>query len=94
MQVALYAFRPARLPDRLYYVLFCAPTNPTTSHTATDQPDSPRVVTDLLGEVTSRRDFMPFGEELNADENYQKSNEFKYGQTDSFRQRFTGYQND
>ena len=37
---------------------------------------------------------MPFGEELNSDANYRKANDFKYGQSDSVKQRFTGYQKD
>jgi hypothetical protein len=36
--------------------------NPTTSYTTTDHLGSPRVITDQLGQVKSRRDFMPFGE--------------------------------
>jgi RHS repeat-associated protein len=71
-----------------------APTNPTTSYTVTDQLGSPRVIRDSNGQVTSRRDFMPFGEELASDSNYRKANDFKYGQIDSVRQRFTGYQKD
>lgn len=76
------------------YSTAAPPPAPTTSYTATDMLGSPRVITDADGQVKSRRDFMPFGEELNPDNNYRKSNEFKYGQTDSVRQRFTGYQKD
>jgi RHS repeat-associated protein len=36
---------------------------------------------------------MPFGEELDADETYRTTGQ-KYGQTDSVRQKFTGYQKD
>ena len=68
-------------------------TNPTTSYTMTDQLDSPRVITNALGEVTSRRDFKPFGEELPTDINYRTPNR-KYGVSDNVRQRFTGYQKD
>ncbi len=69
------------------------PTNPTTSFTATDQLGSPRVITNSLGEVVSRRDFQPFGEELAPDGTYCKTDN-KYGAADSVRQRFTGYQKD
>ncbi|MEQ1763638.1 MAG: RHS repeat-associated core domain-containing protein [Pyrinomonadaceae bacterium] len=69
------------------------PSNPTTSWTVTDQLGSPRVIVNSLGAVVSRRDFMPFGEELDADETYRKTLD-KYGQNDSVRQKFTGYQND
>ena len=67
--------------------------NPTTSFTITDQLGSPRVLVNTLGQVISRRDFMPFGEELDADETYRKTLQ-KYGQTDSVRQKFTGYERD
>ena len=69
------------------------PQNPTTSWTVTDQLGSPRVIVNGLAEVVSRRDFMPFGEELEADGTYRITAQ-KYGQTDSVRQKFTGYQKD
>ncbi len=37
---------------------------PTTSYMTTDHLGSPRVITDKSGNVISRRDFMPFGEEI------------------------------
>ena len=40
--------------------------NPTISYTTTDHLGSPRIITDAYGQVSSRRDFMPFGEELGA----------------------------
>ncbi|MEQ1646411.1 MAG: hypothetical protein ABL959_23360, partial [Pyrinomonadaceae bacterium] len=46
------------------------PTNPTIHYTATDTLGSPRVITNGQGQVESRRDFMPFGEELYADGTY------------------------
>lgn len=69
------------------------PQNPTTSYTTTDHLGSPRVITDTSGTGTSRRDFMPFGEELYPDSQYRKSSD-KYGVIDSVRQRFTGYEKD
>ena len=70
------------------------PTNPTTNYVATDILQSVRAITNSLGEVTSRRDFMPFGEELLADSTYRTTN-LKYGSTsDKIRQKFTGYQKD
>ena len=68
------------------------PQNPTISFTITDQLGSPRVITNSVGEVTSRRDFQPFGEELTNIGG--RSTSLKYGLTDSVRQRFTGYQKD
>ena len=69
------------------------PTNPTTSYTMTDQLDSPRVITNALGEVTSRRDFKPFGEEITPETAYRTAQR-KYVVTDNIRQKFTGYQKD
>lgn len=40
--------------------------NPTIAYTTTDHLGSPRVITDASGQVISRRDFMPFGEEIYA----------------------------
>jgi len=71
------------------------PAVPTTHFTATDLLGSPRVLTDSLGNVVSRRDFLPFGEELYADGTH-RTLAGKYSQTDQdgVRQRFTGYQKD
>jgi RHS repeat-associated protein len=63
------------------------------SYTATDQLGSPRVITNSLGEVVSRRDFMPFGEELYNNIGERTTN-LKYGTIDSVRQKFTGYLKD
>lgn len=61
----------------------------------TDHLGSPRVITDDNGEVISRRDFMPFGEELNTGVGA-RSESLKYTPTgsDSVRKRFTGYEKD
>lgn len=69
------------------------PTNPTTRFTITDQLGSPRVIVDSLGQVVSRRDFLPFGEEIEPDGTYRTTAQ-KYGQVDHVRQKFTGYQSD
>lgn len=45
------------------------PQNPTTNWTVTDMLGSPRVILNSLGEVVSRRDFLPFGEEILPDQN-------------------------
>ncbi len=69
------------------------PQNPTTSYTTTDHLGTPRVITDALGQVKSRRDFMPFGEELTINVG-ERSQGLKYGTSDDIRQKFTGYQKD
>jgi RHS repeat-associated protein len=70
-----------------------APATRTTNYTTSDHLGSPRIITDASGTPTSRRDFMPFGEELNTDTS-NRTTSLKYGQSDSVRQRFTGYQKD
>ena len=67
--------------------------NPTTSYTTTDHLGSPRVITDQLGQVKSRRDFLPFGEDL-SNGVCNRSASSGYGSTDNVRQKFTGYQKD
>lgn len=66
------------------------------NYTTTDHLGSPRVITDQSGQVTSRRDFRPFGEDIPAGiggrtgdggQGYSSSN-------DKVRQKFTGYQKD
>ena len=69
-------------------------TIPTTNYTTEDTQGSPRVVTDSLGAVYARRDFMPFGEELYAN-TAGRTAANKYGNgSDSVRQRYTGYEKD
>lgn len=69
------------------------PSNPTTNYTTIDKLGTPRVITNASGSVTSRRDFMPFGEELGPDPFY-RTQERRYGVTDAVRQRFAGYEKD
>lgn len=52
------------------------------------------MITNSLGEVISRRDFQPFGEEIKDDSQVYRKTTDKYGLADSVRQRFTGYQKD
>jgi RHS repeat-associated protein len=69
------------------------PQNPTISYTATDQLGSPRVITNAFGEVVSRRDFKPFGEQIEADGTYRTASLYSAA-GDNIRQKFTGYQKD
>ena len=66
------------------------------AYTTTDHLGSPRVITDALGQVVSRRDFMPFGEDLNVGVgNRTGDTGLKYSMPgDNVRQKFTGYQKD
>jgi RHS repeat-associated protein len=69
-------------------------STPTVSYTTTDHLGSPRVITDKNGSITSRRDFMPFGEELNAG-TPNRTESAKYALAgDGLRKKFTGYEKD
>ena len=61
-----------------------------TSFVTPDILNSPRVITDSAGDVTSRRDFLPFGEALL----FSRSIDQKYGVDDGLRKSFTGYERD
>ncbi|MBK8812290.1 MAG: hypothetical protein IPN69_16390 [Acidobacteria bacterium] len=75
------------------YTTAAPPTNPTTRYTATDMLGSPRVITDSQGNVISRRDFKPFGEEI-TNNTGERAPAAKYGTADNLRQKFTTYQRD
>ena len=67
----------------------------TISYLTSDLLGSPRVVTDNSGSVVSRRDFMPFGEDLNAGTaNRTEINKYSALGIDNIRKRFTGYEKD
>ncbi|MEP6848309.1 MAG: hypothetical protein ABI999_05585 [Acidobacteriota bacterium] len=69
-------------------------SQPHTNYTTTDHLGSPRIITDELGQVTARRDFMPFGEDIFVNVG-NRTTALKYGtNTDNLRQKFTGYQKD
>lgn len=66
------------------YSTVAAPQSPKVSYTTADHLGSPRILTDQNGTTISRRDFMPFGEEIARS---------AYG-SDTVRQKFTGYERD
>ena len=67
------------------YSTVVAPTSQAKiSYLTNDHLGSPRITTDAVGAVISRRDFRPFGEEI-ARTNYG---------ADNVRQKFTGYERD
>lgn len=67
---------------------------PSVAYTTTDHLGTPRIITDELGQVKARRDFMPFGEELYVNVGGRSTN-LNYGTSeDDIRQKFTGYQKD
>lgn len=65
------------------------------SYLTNDTLGSPRLITDNSGDVISRRDFMPFGEELYAGTtNRTEANKYSISGIDNVRKRFTGYEKD
>jgi RHS repeat-associated protein len=64
-----------------------ANTNPQISYLTSDMLGSPRILTNASGNVISRRDFMPFGEEIIGIG--QRSGELGYND-DDIRKKFTG----
>lgn len=67
-----------------YSTMVASATIAKISYLTNDHLGSPRITTDALGQVISRRDFMPFGEEITR---------ANYG-SDSVRQKFTTYERD
>lgn len=67
--------------------------NPTISYTTTDHLGSPRIITDQFGQVKSRRDFLPFGEDMPVTFGARSTNQ-EYANGDQVRQKFTGYLKD
>jgi RHS repeat-associated protein len=66
---------------------------PNVSYLTEDTLGSPRIITGKNGEVISRRDFLPFGEEIASSElNRKEALGYNYGSTT--RQAFTGYEKD
>ena len=67
-------------------------TNPQTIYMTTDVLDSPRINTNQKGEILSRHDYLPFGDEIVG--LGQRNAEQKYAVSDGVRQKFTGYEKD
>ncbi len=66
-----------------------------TAHTtATDHLGSPRIITDQYGQVKSRRDFMPFGEDIFQNVGARTASLSYSTSQDDIRLKFTGYQKD
>ncbi len=64
---------------------------PKVSYTTADHLGSPRVLTDENGQVMSRRDFHPFGEEIMGSGGRTQGLNYT---ADDVRQKFTGYERD
>jgi RHS repeat-associated protein len=75
------------------YSNFVETKNAKVSYLTNDHLGSPRILTDAKGAVISRRDFMPFGEEIAPGTGGRNSAQGYFG-VDSIRQKFTGYERD
>ena len=69
-------------------------STPAVHYTTSDHLGSPRVISNELGQVVSRRDFMPFGEEINSGVGGRTSGLNYASNDDDVRQKFTGYERD
>lgn len=73
--------------------LTSASTSAGTQYSTPDHLGSVRVVTDASGNVVSRHDYLPFGEEITSTLG-SRPQIFGYDKGDAFRQRFTGKERD
>jgi RHS repeat-associated protein len=94
IETTIFVYSGGKLAEE--YSTATPPSNPTISYTTTDHLGSPRVITDKYGAVKSRRDFMPFGEDIYVGVGGRTGDTGqKYASTqDDVRQKFTGYQKD
>jgi RHS repeat-associated protein len=76
-----------------YSTIVATQPNAKVSYLTNDHLGSPRVTSDANGQVISRRDFLPFGEEINATTGGRTTAQGYFG-VDSIRQKFTSYERD
>lgn len=77
------------------YTTTGAPSSPTTSYVMTDTLQSVRAISDAQVNMVSRRDFLPFGEELyGGTANRTTTQGYSAYGADNIRKRFTGYEKD
>lgn len=69
------------------------PQDPKIAYLTADSLGSPRIATNAIGQVISRHDYMPFGEEVTAGTGGRTTAQ-GYGGVDGVRQQFTGYERD
>ncbi|HSK73223.1 MAG TPA: RHS repeat-associated core domain-containing protein [Pyrinomonadaceae bacterium] len=70
------------------------PTSPTISYLTTDALGSVRVVSNSFGEIKARRDFLPFGEEIEANIGSRTTSQKYSAIGDDTRKKFATYQRD
>ena len=72
------------------------PDEPKTSYLTTDHLGSPRIITNELGQVVSRHDYLAFGNEVTRTTGNVggRTAAQGYGEADAIRQGYTGYERD
>lgn len=70
------------------------PVFPTISYLTNDALGSPRVITNAYGELKARRDFFPFGDEINAGFGSRNTSQKYSANDDDTRIKFATYQRD
>ncbi len=83
-EVTIFVYDAAGKLIQEHSTIVASATEANTNYLTSDYLGSPRITTDQFGQVISRRDFMPFGEEI-ARQNYG---------SDSVHQKFTGKERD
>ena len=83
-ETTIFAYDASNRLVAEYSTLVEPPATAKTSYLTTDHLGSPRIITDQFGQTASRRDFMPFGEEIAR---------LNYG-ADSVRQKFASKERD
>ncbi|MEZ5307060.1 MAG: RHS repeat-associated core domain-containing protein [Pyrinomonadaceae bacterium] len=71
-------------------------SNPQSSYLTTDHLGSPRVVTDALGNIRARHDYLAYGEDVTEKLGNVggRTAAMKYGGSDGVRKQYTGYEKD
>jgi len=77
-----------------YTINIPQPQVPVIGYLTEDALGSPRIITNSYGPVKSRRDFLPFGEELHAGLGSRNTNQKYSASDDNTAQKFTGYRRD
>jgi RHS repeat-associated protein len=90
-ETTLFAYDASGRLAAEYTVSTSQSQSPQTSYLTNDPLGSPRITTNQAGNVQSRRDFMPFGEEITGLGNRTAAMGY---QTDTIRQKFTSYERD
>jgi RHS repeat-associated protein len=80
--VAEYVLNPTTTPDV------------RTRYVTQDQLGSPRVITDGVGQVRERHDYLAYGEEATSSLSTVRTTVQKYAGTSAVRKRYTGYERD